>query len=531
MQKSRQWIGKTLCTGGIGMLSIVSTARAGDYAFNTVIDNMTLVESGSPTLTTVYQVVTGNGGVVATISDFDDGSGDARYVTLNQSNGSAATQIIARQGTSGPLTLTGDAGSYHSSTAAEGFADFAELAISDSNGLRLTFAASDSTFPNPEKGLFQATVTGNSVSPSTIIYQSSYSLDTVPGVILSDVHAQVNASGSVAYQAVSGSNQAILSTSSTVDTSGKTNFNRTPTSDGTKRIALAEDGSVVFRATAGGLTSFYRSTMPSALEPAVAVPIITGLDENSRLVEASNDHVLYTTLSTTPNGTTETLYVAHDNQSESATALSSYDYSSLTDRRKAVMTQQNRVAYFDLGENQTPATTLRYFDANTGTKKTVAAVGEPSVAGSFTLNDFIDPTYEPMINDRGTVVYDATLTGADGDQYQAILAWDSQSQTSHIIVKVDLTNGSASDKYVVDGHEYEITGIVFPNTDVSGNNIGYGPLKDALSDDNWFAFGISYTTDGLDDHQAIVSVMIPEPSTAGLIIGVGATSLLRRRRR
>ena len=82
----------------------------------------------------------------------------------------------------------------------------------------------------------------------------------------------------------------------------------------------------------------------------------------------------------------------------------------------------------------------------------------------------------------------------------------------------------------MDGNEYEITSIGLTSHDVSDDNVGYGPLKSALSEDNWLAFGIEYF-DGADYHQAILSVQVPEPSTAGVILSLGASSLLRRRRR
>ncbi len=523
MRPTRMLIGKTLWASGFSVLLFANSAKAGDFVWNTVIDDTSGIESGTLTFFGADEIVVGTGGTVATISTLDNGSNQLKYVTFNASNGSVATQIIARPGNSGTLTLSQGVNTYHTNSPATAFGDFAGLALTESGGLRLTFAAEEEAVSNPPKGLFQASVSGNTVTPSTIIYQSAYTLDTATGISLPDLHAQVNASGTVAYQAAAGSNQAIFSSASNtavVTSADLKNFNRVPASVDIKRIAIASDGSVAFRATKldDSATGIYRNN--------TLTPVVSGLSTDSRLIEASTDHVLYTKMS----GSTESLYIAPDNGT--AVQLSSYDTLSVF-RGKAVMTQQTRVAYFDLDGAPENAghesdATLQYYDANNSTKKTVAYVGE-TVGASFTIKNFypFDNQIDPKLNDRGTVVYDAILSSIDNHDVQAILVWDSLSETSKIVVKVDLTDGTYSDTYTLGNTDYAVTGI---SISTSRENVAYGPLKDALSDDNWLAFGLSYN-DGFTDHQVIVNTLVPEPASAGLMLSAGAAAMLRRRRR
>ncbi len=523
MRPTRKLFGKSLRISSFGILAFTGAAQAGEFTWNSVITETTGIESGTLTFLGADEIVVGTGGTVATISVLNNGSNDLKYVTLNSTNGSAATKIIARPGTSGTLTLSHGTNTYHTNSPITAFGEFAGLALTETGGLRLTFTAEQDNISNPPKGLFQATVSGNTITPGTILYQSSYTLDTDTGISLPDVHAQVNTQGVVAYQAASGSNQAIFSSASgtpVITSADLKNFNRVPASVDIKRIAIASDGSVVYRATKldDSATGIYRNNS--------LTPVVSGLSTSSRLIEASSSHVLYTKLS----GSVESLYLAPDNGV--AVQLSSYDRGSVFGG-KAVMTQQNRLAFFDLDGSadnvghETDAT-LQYYDANNSIKKTVAYVGQ-TVGTSFTIKNFypFDNQIDPKLNDRGKVVYDAILSSTDNHDVQAILVWDSQTQTSKIVVKVDLTDGTYSDMYTVGNTDYAVTGI---SISTSREDVAYGPLKDALSEDNWLAFGLSYF-DGSTDRQVIISTLVPEPTAAGLMLSVGAAAMLRRRRR
>ena len=125
-----------------------------------------------------------------------------------------------------------------------------------------------------------------------------------------------------------------------------------------------------------------------------------------------------------------------------------------------------------------------------------------------------------MINDRGTVVFDAILNTADSTAIQALLVWQEQSGAMSVAVKTADENGHFGDTY-----KGQTIWSLVPDlsTDFAGD-----VLKDGLSDDNWLAFGISY---GDNFDPGVVSVFIPEPASLSLLLGMGGVAMLRRRRR
>ena len=130
-----------------------------------------------------------------------------------------------------------------------------------------------------------------------------------------------------------------------------------------------------------------------------------------------------------------------------------------------------------------------------------------------------------MLNDRGTIVYDAMLQ-ADGRDVMALLVWDAASQQTSIVVKADITGDglhTLSDEYTDSTGTYKISNLV-TNTPLG---LFSDVQKDALSEDNYLAFTIAYDD---DSKLALVEVSIPEPTTAS-VFGLMAAGLLLRRRR
>jgi hypothetical protein len=355
------------------------------------------------------------------------------------------------------------------------------------------------------------------------------------------MHYQVNAAGQVAYQ--------IRETASNVQsirrsgpdgrivadngTEGLSDFNRyflppsTPENSPIllpKRASVAAGGTVVFRAdSGGGLTNIYRSD--DLVHPIVSNVFngSTTLSARANVLGASDGHVLFTT--TNSDNTIASLYLAADGTAPGAAIVS---YSAATALpHAAAMTQQNRVAYYaPVGGD----TTLNYF--YNGTSTMIATEGTTVVDDTFTITQISTDVFSsgrsgaPMINDRGSVVYDALITSG-GRQAMALIAWDATTQQNHVVVKADFTQDGSydlSDVYTdSNGDSFTITSLLF--------NPGLGMFadtaKDALSDDNWLAFSFAYDA---DSQFALVEVQLPEPTTVSAFTIAGASLLVRRRR-
>jgi hypothetical protein len=371
------------------------------------------------------------------------------------------------------------------------------------------------------------------LAPSPIllnINDPSENLKVVNGQNFNVTQYQVTASGTVAYKYRAGGTVQSFSTSGSVNNTvtedvdnGLHDFNL-PVAEFQRRQAIASDNTVVFFAREGdlpGTPSIYRL---SAAGVATAIPNIPTTTD-TRVIGASPDAVLY---ASKPNATTTTLSLKIGTGIETPVVLASYT----TDGSRAlavnaVMTQANRIAFFNPGEAVGEAS-VGYFDASIDPDEAlpVAEEGQDIENETYRIRQISINSLlrtNPMVNDKGTVVFDAIISPlADlNAEVHAILAWDAEAQQTKIVVKADQnTDNSNTYAYSDEFAGEKITALDFDVvTDQAGD-----VLKDALSDDNYLAFTIMY-----GDHTGVAMVQLPEPGVSGvLLIGTGA--MMRRRR-
>lgn len=517
MRPLRTLFSPAVLASSLTVLSFTARAFGGALSFNTVLNDEDFI-GGSITFHDADQVVAGNGGVVATVFG---GSGDSG-ITFNATNGNANTLIVAADSSlgSGPKLH-----SYDNSTS-DSFDIFSELSLSRDGQTRLHFLAQDSA---GAFGLYRADVTGT-VAPSTIQRDGTFTLvtDTTPGTLLSDLHQQSNAAGQVVYgrKQLSDDQQSFLRTGLTefdspyILTQGDLKeFNFISASSPIyKRLAVTANGSVVFRATTdpGGAIGIYRST--DLVNP------IASVGQRAIVLGADDTHVLY---SDRPDAATTALYLIGDPLINAP--LVTYKTAN-NQPHNAVMTQGTRIAFFtpDNPLNHDDVTAyVGYYRPGFTAAQFIAKEGD-SVSDNgdtFTIQNISSTGTRnsvPMVNDRGTVVFDATLLTTDDTTVTALLFWEEATGQLQVAVKTADEIGNFGDTY--NGHM--ITGLVVDATTDQAGDV----LKDGLSDDNWLAFAIQYDIGG-NDHQAVVSVLVPEPSAIGLVIGMTGIGALRRRTR
>jgi hypothetical protein len=495
----RKTMRATWLLGGTGMLFLGSAALASPFSIQLVIDDQTSLDFGQ------YQgsvlAVAGNGGAVATYSQVD---GDIA--------------ILTHLGGTHTLIAGGDLG----------FQQFADLSVTPGNVV--TFMAANNDGSN--KAVYQATF-GGAVRNRLDDHNA-----TIDGTDLIFNHYQVNSSGVVVYKNMTSSQQAFTTALGTSQT-GTQRFRTIAEEDGNnvqnfnlqtadvlyRRQAIPQNGSVVFYAEDPNNTpGIYRLPATGPLQ-SVSLPGVT-VSNTTRVWGASDNSVLLSTtsgtrtyLSLSVNGTT--------------TALTNY----LTDIgnprvTNAVMTQQNRVAYFAAGDTADHGS-LHYFDPTNG-DKLIATEGTgftDSTGAAYHLKSLSiadAKNTNPMLNDHGMVVFDAIIT-ADADpntaDLQSLIAWDLTTGQKTVVVKAaaDGSGGNFSDDFG-GGKILQITPDTL--TDQGGD-----VLKDGLSEDNFLAFVMTYSdADSVEHDFAVGLVQLPEPATTSAFVIVGA-ALLRRRRR
>jgi hypothetical protein len=484
----------TWLLGGTGALLATSAAFASPFSWVLVVDDQSslpggLVYEGS------YLVVAGNGGAVATVSQADG----EKYVMTH----AAGTTTL----------LTG---------VDDGFSDYSQLAFSP-NGT-VSFQTNN---PSNNFRLHQSPSTGGG---ATWVGLTNTNITDDP--FFDQAHYQVNASGVTVYKyrdaGVQSFSTAVGATTIHTVAEGDAhevkNFNL-PVNTRYRRQAVTASGSVVFYAE-DALTSapaIYRLAAGGTLG---TVPL-AGITAASRVIGASDNAVLYTAL--TGPGPIQTSHLTLQIDATPAVTLASYaddaPYARVTN---AVMTQQNRVAYFDPGVSTNTAS-VGYYDQALG-DVTIITEGDgvtDDQANAYTLKRIsIDEqrTINPMVNDHGIVVFDAVLTpDADpGTDVHALLMWDTQTQAVKIVVKTD-GGGTYSDDF--GGGKVLMLGFD------TQTNQGGDVLKDGLSEANYLAFAVAYS-DAFDvEHVGVARVQVPEPSLTSVAAATVAGVLLRRRKR
>jgi hypothetical protein len=487
----------TWLLGSTGTLFMVGGAFASSFTLTPVVDDSSSIE-GSLTLQYVHQLVVGNGGLVALHTIASD-----QHHILKSVNG--VTTILA-------------------APTEDGYSEFREISISQGANL-LTFEAVNAS---GNFALFQ-----RSLGSGTPVRVDTAGTNTGVNESFSNNHYQVNDSGVAVYKHLTGPTQnfstaigtTTINTVSEGDVNNLKGFNLGTPDVAYRRQVVTQDGSVVFYAeTADTNTPGIYRMGPTG---SVSQVSLSGISTVSSVQGASNDAVLYTTLTTPGAGPTVHLNLKVGNSA--SIELTNYLASNDARPQTIAMTQQNRIAFYDPGSAPNSAS-LKYYDADHNVV-TIAAEGISTVTdGStqFTIKALsIDDGKRtaPMVNDNGIVVFDAVLTPElSSNDVHAYLAWDTQSETLKVIVKADLT-GEFSDQ--LNGQ----TILAFlPDVSVNESTFANDVLKDALSDDNWFAFTAVYLDENEGEHIAVGMTHIPEPATVSAMVLIGAGALLRRRR-
>lgn len=487
----------TWLLGSTGSLLMVGGALASSFTLSPVVDDSSSIEGGL-TLQYVHQLVAGNGGMLVIHSIASDDH------HILKSVGGVTTVLAA--------------------PSDDGYSEFREISISSDANL-ITFEAAN---PSGNFALFQ-----HSLGAGSPVRVDAAGTNTGTGESFSNNHYQVNAGGVVAYKYLTGPNQTFstaigtntLNTVSEGDPNNLKAFNLGTMNVAYRRQVVTQNGSVVFYAETADTNAPGIYRMDSA--GAVSQVSLSGISTVSSVQGASNDAVLYTTVTTPEAGPTVHLNLKVGEAS--SIELTNYIASDDARPQTIAMTQQNRIAFYDPGSAPSSAS-LKYYDADHNVV-TIAAEGLSTVTDGdtqFTLKSLsIDDGKRtaPMVNDNGIVVFDAVLnpTESPDTDVHAYLAWDTESESLKVIVKADLT-GQYSDQ--LNGQ----TILAFlPDVLVNDATFANDVLKDALSDDNWFAFTAVYLDESENEHVAVGMTYIPEPATASLIL-LGAGALLRRRR-
>ena len=484
----------TWLLGGTGALFLGSAAFGAPFSFQPVLSDESPLPDGL-TLENIFQVVTAADGVVISHAQADG----EQYVFKTVAG--VTTYVAAPDA---------------------GYAEFREVAVSPSG--TISFEARN---PSGDFALVQTPLAGG---PLVRLDSNGTNIGGEP---FEQNHYQVNDVGVAVYKFVNAGVQSFstaagATTHTTVaegDIHGVKNFNL-PTADVPyRRQVVTHDGSVVFyaEAVADNTPGLYRLNSTGDISQIS----VSGISFQSTVVGASDNAVLYTTL-TTPEAS-PTVHLNLKVGAGNSIELTNY-VPTLAEARvsNAVMTPQNRIAFFDPGSASNSAS-LKYYDASHGVVTIISEQGGSvfdDANNQFTLKQLsIDDQKRtnPMVNDHGIVVFDAILnpTASPTTDVQAILEWDVDSQQLKIVIKSD-GGGEYSDDY----GGGKVLGLA---ADVLTNQAG-DVLKGSLSEDNRLSFVLAYTDSNDVEHFGIGMVQVPEPTTASAV-GLAAAGLLLRRRR
>jgi len=222
---------------------------------------------------------------------------------------------------------------------------------------------------------------------------------------------------------------------------------------------------------------------------------------------------------------TRTLFLASDGTTEVLLSsanplapLASYDDAGSPTRAVGQMSQVGNIAAYV--PDATGSSYERVIYSNGGAPVTLAATDGSGLllAGAISTSGVTVPS----INNSGVVVFDATVAGVEGYWY-----WLPGMVAPLPIVQVgdDLVLTLSDGPFMVD-----VQGIFYSGFDTNGDI-----LKDGLSEDNNFAFGIVYQLlegdFGTGSAVLLTSIPIPEPVGAVSLLVLGCMGVAARRRR
>jgi len=522
---------------------LAGVANAQNQSFTTILDSRSSIRDAG-TLAGIGQVVLQDDNAVAALVRLGP-TGTLPYaVTFSASPGNSAAQIVAQSGQP------------HATFGVAGGGDFDELYnLSSVSGL-VTFAASETD--GSGRGLFRYTYDVTSPARSAIhfagnaISGDSATLDTGFGLPTYGVntvgHVVFGARSLLALPAVDpqliarhtgGAGARRIHSAS----DGIRNFNL-PDSYVSTRKVLTTSGHAVFVGDVGdGLRRIYEvvpTPASSVAQVRVDHSLEAGLYEPQRLLAATGDANTGTTLFHAYKNRPaplNPLNPPNDDWQQGAllvqspaglVEVASFDLANgaATPDMTATMSDNGRVAAFipDLTGGR-----IVYYDVVLGGAPTTIAGFGTDVGDGYAIKELaIDAGSVPMVNARGTVVFDAVISNEGGvHQRDALLAWTPGSDAPFVIAKSGDTITIGGEDEVI-GQLGEGNATFAPFTPFP-SELAYDAdvLKDGLNENDYLAFGVHYDNGA---GTAILLTHIPEPSAATLLIATASATLLHRKR-
>jgi len=539
-----------LVTAGMGIVTTASLAAP--LTFTSIVHTD---GSANPpiNLTAFSQVSLGVDQQAAVIGMFDSQPGVSFTKVTSGGYGHASTQIIAR-GDANDTIWSGNVDGATPVIEPTG-TPFRDVSVSTSRVTFLAQAAPPVLGFDRNYAILQYDPDTNNTPAGTkhrVVFEGD---NHVPGADTGDAFSlnsgntivpdyQVNAAGRAAFGGTVANSDRIVTRSGPDDVylvnNSTTNFNATQTVPA--KIAITSDDDAVFIATNGGSREVVQRG-PSAPQTRLSASDITAVIGSvgyhpSLLLGASPADTLTLVAKDTDSDTVddnESLFVVH-NSTVTELTTSRYD---LTGGRRALgqVSENGKVSYFAPSSSGHVWESVEYFDASDSTSAQIATLGASPLTGF----DFIEfglkasPLINgPSVNDSGTVVFEAVLDDTNdntNDTFNSLWYWSALTGELTLIARegdtpVTTIDGTTYGPGNPNG-ELTISTLLFQDIETTHWDI----LRDGLSEDNFFAFGLTYTVNSGAFQYGVFVTPLPTPEPTSAMLAAPAALLLRRRRR
>ncbi|MGB7160749.1 MAG: hypothetical protein WBD40_21980, partial [Tepidisphaeraceae bacterium] len=510
----------------LGLGGVVTTAWGQNLSFTSVLDSDSSVP-GAGTLSFVGQVVLQDDNAVASIVRFGPAGNSTNAVTFNPTPGNSAAAVVVKQqdahaafGVSGG----GDFDEFHNLAAAGGNVTFAAVEETVTTGRGIMRYAHDATSPLRFAIHFDGDmISGSHAALYTDFGLPAYGVNSAGRLVYSPWTVAPSPLHTQFVARFDGTSSTRIHDAST----GVGKFNLLDSYFLTRK-SLTESGHAVFVGDAGDGRRIYDVAPNPSPMPSVRVEksLEGGVYEPQQLLAATGDAAIGATLfrafkdRTNPTNDDWKKGALLVQSPTGLRELGSFDLSPGSGvsgpEVTAEMSDNGRIAAFLPDAN---GGHVVYYDAAAGgIPLNIAAVGTNVVGGFSIAQVGRDGLSVPMVNENGTIVFDAVLT--DGvDQRDALLAWTVGSDDPFVVVRV-------GDTISIDGNDETIFSLATIGPMALGELYYDADVrKDGLNDDDFLAFGVRYD-DGAS--TAILLTQIPEPAGALVLLSLAGATLLRR---
>lgn len=513
-----------------GFAASIASGSSLDFTLDTVLhsdaDAFDVNSNSLGRLTGISQVVGYQNGQVAAIVQF----GDVPSVIYKNTFGNSNTLLVAQQGS------TFDSADPIQFNAAD---PFSQLVFAGGSAPHVSFIGKTE---DDSPGVFQYTVGASTPGKKVLLQGDAYptggaAVDFETSSGQGEFPLQGNAGGGLllGVKTVAGGEKQYLIRSSddgsTLTTmiqepavpAGYVEFN-TINGGTAKKVLVSAGGAnqaAVFMAKADVAASVdIVRTNPPGIGATVVVAggfLLPGdptttyfIDE---LLGANNQDALYRT-SVTGGSTDSAIFVKHN---ASNIKLADYDSSDITTfQPTGQITPGGKAAFFVPGA----AGTLQYFDTHSGllAPSLVATEGEFLEDEGMTITNLSTPfNSNPMINERGEIVFEATLDNGI-DQQLGLLVWKPGMSDPVVVLRT-------GDFVDINGESRAVE-FIWPDFSGASGDI----YKDGLDDRGRLSFGVHYINGDDETGYAILSVQVPEPGSLLSLLALTPLALKRRRR-